>query len=77
MRTDYVVIDTSRRTLEPEGIWAVADRFGLVLKRIVPRHRGKNAVLLLRSANPKYPDDERGADDVTIVGRYVARFTVF
>jgi hypothetical protein len=76
MRSDYVVVDTSRRQVEEGGIWAIDEGFGVLFKRIVPRREQGGVTLVLTSANQRYPEETRAMDEVTIVGRCVGRFTL-
>ncbi|MEP9378424.1 S24 family peptidase [Aquabacter sp. CN5-332] len=76
-RTDVVFIDTRRRSVEADGIWAVDYGQGRTLKRIKVRRTGSNARWILSSDNPLYSSDEFDPDEVTIFGRYLFRFTQF
>lgn len=77
LRTDHVVIDTSRRRLEPDGIWAIDYGLGVTLKRLILRRTRGGDRFVIKSDNQNYPDEEYSPDEVTIVGRYVGRFTVY
>lgn len=77
LRTDHVVVDTSRRRLEPDGIWAIDYGLGVTLKRLILRRTRGGDRVIIKSDNPNYPDEEYAPDELTIVGRYVGRFTVY
>lgn len=76
-RTDIVFIDKRRISIEPDGIWAVDYGLGRVLKRVFIRRAKGGARYVLRSDNRAYPDEEYSPDEVTVIGRYVGRFSVF
>lgn len=76
-RSDIVFVDTHRRHIEPDGIWAVDYGLGRTLKRIeVKRHNG-NERWTLMSDNPRYSPQDYAPEEVTIFGRYLFRFTMF
>lgn len=76
-RTDIVFIDTGRRDIEPDGIWAVDFGYGRTLKRIVFKKTKAGLVWVLKSDNQHYPPLEFSPDEVTVLGRYLFRFTAF
>lgn len=77
LRTDIVFIDTGRQKIEPDGIWAIDYGLGRTLKRVTVRKTGTGIKYLLKSDNKSYPDEEYAAEEVTVFGRYVGRFSVF
>lgn len=77
-RTDVVFIDTRRRSPDPEGIFAVDYGEGRTLKRISVIRSPEGVKFELRSDNAdRFKPVIRAADEVTIFGRYLFRFTVF
>ena len=77
LRTDIVFLDTGFGSIIPDAIWAVDYGFGRTLKRVVPKHTSKGIRYLLRSDNPAYDEENYAPDEVTIIGRYLWRMTVF
>lgn len=77
-RTDVVFIDTRRRSPDPEGIFAVDYGEGRTLKRISVIRSSEGVKFEMRSDNAeRFAPIVRAADEVTIFGRYLFRFTVF
>lgn len=76
-RTDIVFIDTGRRKIEPDGIWALDYGLGRTLKRVSVERVDGNTRYILKSDNKAYPDQPFDPEEVTIFGRYVGRFSVF
>lgn len=76
-RTDIVFIDTNRRKIEPDGIWAVDYGLGRTLKRVSVDRIDGNIRYILKSDNKAYPDQPFDPDEVFVFGRYVGRFSVF
>ncbi|MDB5603541.1 MAG: putative phage repressor [Bradyrhizobium sp.] len=76
-RTDIVFVDTKRRDIEPDGIWALDYGLGRTLKRVMVQRIDGNTRYILKSDNPAYPDQQYDPGEVTIFGRYVGRFSVF
>lgn len=73
---DVVLVDQSRRNPTMPGIFALWENGGQTIKQ-VEIVRGTDPVQYrLIPANKDYATYEVPADDVTIIGRYVARFTV-
>lgn len=66
---DVVLVDLSRRSPTPPGIFVVFDGMGLVAKRLehIPNH--DPPVVRLISDNPIYSPYERTADEINIIGR--------
>lgn len=76
-RTDIVFVDTNRRKIEPDGIWAIDYGLGRTMKRISVKRAQGQTRYVIKSDNDKYPDEEYAPSEVTIFGRYVGRFSVF
>jgi phage repressor protein C with HTH and peptisase S24 domain len=76
-RTDIVFIDTTRRELEPDGVWAVDYGLGRTMKRVLVRRSKDQVRYILKSDNETYPEEEYSPEEVTIIGRYIGRFSVF
>lgn len=76
-RTDVVFIDTGRQKIEPDGIWALDYGLGRTLKRVAVRKSPTGVRFIIKSDNKAYPDEEYAADEVTVFGRYIGRFSVF
>jgi phage repressor protein C with HTH and peptisase S24 domain len=73
---DRVFIDLRYTTPSPEGIFALWDGYGLVIKRLQIVMGSDPMRIRVISANPSYAPYEAGADEVRIVGRFAGRFTV-
>jgi hypothetical protein len=77
-RTDIVFIDTGRRTIEPDGIWAVDYGLGRTMKRVLVERIDGEVKYILKSDNARYPDSRPlSPDEVTVFGRYLGRFSVY
>lgn len=68
---DKVLVDTSRNTPTPPGIFVLHDGLGLVAKQIEFVPNTDPPVLVIKSANPRYQDYERTVDEVNIIGRVI------
>ena len=68
---DLVMIDMSRQTPSPPGIFILDDGVGLVAKRIDAIPNTTPPLLRLSSDNPSYSNYQRRIDEVHIVGRVV------
>jgi len=77
LRTDIVFVDTGRQDIEPDGIWALDYGLGRTLKRVSIRKRDGDTFYVIKSDNKAYPDEEYHADEVTVFGRFIGRFSVF
>lgn len=67
---ERVVIDTGHRLPSPDGVYAMRDRFDLiVIKRL--QIRQDTPKIRVISDNPAHPAEEVGLDEVTVVGRVV------
>lgn len=68
---DTVMVDTTRKTPTPPGIFVLFDGFGLVVKRL--EHVAAAGVKAFRiiSDNPQYSSYERLPDETFIIGRVV------
>ncbi len=76
-RTDIVFVDTGRRKVEPDGIWAVDYGLGRTLKRVAVERNDGQIRYVLKSDNKMYPDQSFAPEEVTVFGRYIGRFSVF
>ena len=68
---DRIMVDTSRRVPVPPGIFVIWDGMGPVAKRVEHVPNSEPATNSIRSVNPDYPNYERQAEEVNIVGRVV------
>lgn len=73
---DRVFIDTRQTHPAPEGIFALNDGLGLVVKRLQIIHGSDPVRVRIISVNPAYPPQERNFDEIQIIGRLAGRFTV-
>jgi phage repressor protein C with HTH and peptisase S24 domain len=73
---DRVFIDLRYTTPSPEGIFALWDGFGVVIKRLqIVRGADPTRVRVI-SANQSYAPYEAALDEIRIIGRFAGRFTV-
>lgn len=73
---DRVFIDLRYAIPSPEGIFALWDGYGLVIKRLQIVMGSDPMRIRVISANPSYSPYEASLDDVKIIGRFAGRFTV-
>ncbi len=73
---DRVFIDLRYSVPSPEGIFALWDGYGLVIKRLQIVMGSEPVRLRIISANASYAAYETALDDVKIIGRFAGRFTV-
>lgn len=73
---DRVFIDVRYRVPSPEGIFALWDGLGVVIKRIQVVRGSDPMRLRIISANAQYEPYEATLDEVNIIGRFAGRFTV-
>lgn len=73
---DRVFIDVRYRVPSPEGIFALWDGLGVVIKRVQVVRGTDPLKLRIISANPQYEPYEATVEEVNIIGRYAGRFTV-
>lgn len=73
---DVVLVDQSRKNPSMPGIFAIAEPTGLTLKKVEIVRGSVPLRLRLIPENLAYSSYEVDADEVTIIGRYVARFTM-
>ncbi len=73
---DRVFIDVRYRVPSPEGIFALWDGLGVVVKRIQVVRGSDPMRLRIISANAQYEPYEATLDEVNIIGRFAGRFTV-
>lgn len=75
---DVVFADIRHRVPSPPGIYVLADEFGgVVVKRLEVTSRPRDEIITVRviSDNPRHAPKELTLDEITILGRYVGRFT--
>ena len=73
---DRVFIDLRYTIPSPEGIFALWDGYGLVIKRLQIVMGSDPMRVRIISVNASYAPYEAGADEIRIVGRFAGRFTV-
>jgi len=73
---DRVFIDLRYTIPSPEGIFALWDGYGLVIKRLQIVMGSDPMRVRIISVNASYSPYEAGADEIRIVGRFAGRFTV-
>lgn len=75
---DFVFVDVSHRVPSPPGLYALDDGFGgVIVKRLeVISGDGPEATVRIMSDNARYAEKQERAEDLRIVGRYVAMFTM-
>lgn len=73
---DRVFVDIRYRVPSPEGIFALWDGLGVVIKRVQVVRGSDPLRLRIISANPQYEPYEATIEEVNIIGRYAGRFTV-
>lgn len=73
---DRVFIDLRYTTPSPEGIFALWDGFGLVIKRLQIVMGSEPTRVRVISANSSYSPYEAPLDEIRIIGRFAGRFTV-
>lgn len=74
---DRVFIDTRYRFPSPEGIFALWDGYGVVIKRLEIVRGSDPLRYRIISANDSYTTYEATEDEARIIGRYAGRFTAF
>lgn len=72
---DIALIDRSHRIPSPPGIYALWDGFGQVIKRLEVVPNTDPVTVKIISDNEHHSAYERTLDEVSIIGRYVGRFT--
>lgn len=73
---DRVFVDVRYRVPSPEGIFALWDGLGVVIKRVQVVRGSDPLKLKIISANEQYEPYEATIEEVNIIGRYAGRFTV-
>ena len=73
---DRVFVDLRYTTPSPEGIFALWDGFGLVIKRLQIVMGSEPTRVRVISANSSYAPYEAALEDIRIIGRFAGRFTV-
>ncbi|WP_256447779.1 S24 family peptidase [Paracoccus marinaquae] len=66
---DAVLVDMTRRAPNPPGIFVLDDGMGLVAKRLEHIPNSDPPAVRVISDNKHYPEYERTADEIHIVGR--------
>ncbi|MBU0724403.1 MAG: peptidase S24 [Alphaproteobacteria bacterium] len=66
---DKVLVDLSRIIPSPPGIFVLHDGMGLVAKQL--ERLPNTERVSIRSANPRYSDYERAAEEITVIGRVI------
>jgi len=72
---DRVFIDLRYTVPSPEGIFALWDGYGVVVKRVEIVRGSDPLRVRIISANASYTPYEVALDDIKIIGRYAGRFT--
>jgi len=75
---DVVFVDTRIRQPSPPGLFVLADEFGGVIVKRLEVSSGpgdENVMVRVGSDNPHHMTKELRLDEISIVGRYVGRFT--
>jgi len=65
---DLILVDTTRKTPSPPGIFVLFDGFGLVAKRLEYTAHKPTRIRII-SDNPQYSIYERSAEETVIIGR--------
>lgn len=73
---DRVFIDTRYNSPSPEGIFALFDGYGLVIKQLQVVRGSDPLQVRIISSNEQYPAQTAPLDEIRVIGRYVGRFTV-
>ncbi len=68
---DIVLVDTTRKTPTPPGIFVLFDGFGLAAKRIEYVGDADRMNIRIASDNPQYATYERSIEETFIIGRIV------
>jgi transcriptional regulator with XRE-family HTH domain len=68
---DLILVDTSKKTPSPPGLFVLFDGFGLLVKRIEQLAQHQPPRLRIISDNAQYSTYERSADETFIIGRVV------
>ena len=66
---DTILLDLSMKRPTPPGIFVLHDGMGLVAKRLEHIPNSDPPKVRILSDNPLYAPYERGADEITIIGR--------
>lgn len=76
---DVIFVDTRHRAPSPDGIYALADEFGgVIVKRleVISRPGEDDVRVSIISDNVRHRARELTLPEISIVGRYVGRFTL-
>lgn len=80
MDGDIVFIDTSHTVPSPPGLYALGDEFGgVILKRleVISRPGAEDIEVRVISDNSAHSDQTWNIEEIRIIGRFLARVTVF
>ena len=67
---DHVVVDTGHKVPSPDAIYALRDRFGLVVIKRLQVHTTEPKVSVI-SDNPAHKPEVVGLDEIEIIGRVI------
>ncbi len=70
-QSDMILVDITKKSPSPPGIFVLFDGFGLVAKRIEFLSNSKPPSLRIISDNPQYLPYDRAVSEVQIIGRVV------
>lgn len=71
LHNDIVMVDTTKKTPTPPGIFVLFDGFGLAVKRLEYVGNADLNALRIISDNPQYSTYERSLEETFIIGRVV------
>jgi phage repressor protein C with HTH and peptisase S24 domain len=69
MNGDTVLVDMTRKSPNPPGIFVLDDGIGLVAKRLQHVPNSDPPAVRVISDNKHYPEYERSSEEIVIVGR--------
>jgi phage repressor protein C with HTH and peptisase S24 domain len=68
---DRILVDTAQRVPVPPGIFVIWDGLGVVAMRVEHLPHSEPPRVLIRSVSADYQAYERGAEEVSIIGRVI------
>lgn len=68
---DIILVDTTKKTASPPGVFVLFDGFGLVAKRMEVVGEQDSNRLRIISDNPQYTTYERSIEETFVIGRVV------
>jgi len=71
IHNDILLVDVTKTTPSPPGIFMLYDGFGLVAKRLEPVSDQQSAAVRVISDNGKYSTYECSLDEIRIIGRVI------